>query len=143
MAVDDDLVAAPAWPELLPWQQTAATEALTARASWPHALLISGPRGIGKRTLAQNFARSLLCGHRARMVRLRRVQLPVRYAPASDLQLVDRSASKTTATSSRSMPFQSTIRALIDWALVTSHRGQASRHRRPRRVAERRGSRRC
>ncbi len=34
---------------------------LAARTTWPHALLIDGPRGLGKRTLALNFARALLC----------------------------------------------------------------------------------
>ena len=61
-AVDDDAVrAAPAWPALLPWQTQAAADALSRKASWPHAMLITGTRGIGKRTLALNFARSLLC----------------------------------------------------------------------------------
>ena len=31
------------------------------RATWPHALLIHGPRGIGKHALALNFAQALLC----------------------------------------------------------------------------------
>ncbi len=49
------------WPEFFPWQQDAARTALAARATWPHALLVDGPRGLGKRTLALNFARALLC----------------------------------------------------------------------------------
>jgi DNA polymerase III subunit delta' len=52
---------APAWHPLLPWQQRAAAEALRARARWPHALLITGRRGIGKRILALHFAQALLC----------------------------------------------------------------------------------
>ncbi|HEX7272894.1 MAG TPA: DNA polymerase III subunit delta' [Casimicrobiaceae bacterium] len=47
--------------ELLPWQRDAAAAALAARARWPHALLLEGPRGIGKRALALHFARALLC----------------------------------------------------------------------------------
>ena len=47
--------------DLLPWQAEAAREALARRATWPHALLVAGPRGIGKRVLVQHFARSLLC----------------------------------------------------------------------------------
>ena len=47
--------------ELLPWQADAAAQALARRASWPHALLVTGQRGIGKRGLALHFARALLC----------------------------------------------------------------------------------
>jgi DNA polymerase III subunit delta' len=46
---------------LLPWQREAAAAALAARARWPHALLIRGRRGIGKRGLALYFAQALLC----------------------------------------------------------------------------------
>jgi DNA polymerase-3 subunit delta' len=46
---------------LLPWQTAAAEQALRARSRWPHALLITGRRGIGKRRLALQFAKALLC----------------------------------------------------------------------------------
>jgi DNA polymerase-3 subunit delta' len=46
---------------LLPWQRGVAAAALATRARWPHALLITGRRGIGKRNLALYFARALLC----------------------------------------------------------------------------------
>ena len=46
---------------LLPWQRDTATAALAAKARWPHALLIRGRRGIGKRALALHFAQALLC----------------------------------------------------------------------------------
>ena len=49
------------WLPLLPWQLDAARAALMQRASWPHALLIHGPRGMGKHALALNFAQALLC----------------------------------------------------------------------------------
>jgi len=46
---------------LLPWQRVVASDALAARERWPHALLIRGRRGIGKRALALHFAQALLC----------------------------------------------------------------------------------
>jgi DNA polymerase-3 subunit delta' len=49
------------FPALLPWQVTAAREALAGRATWPHALLVRGAAGIGKHVLALNFAQALLC----------------------------------------------------------------------------------
>jgi DNA polymerase-3 subunit delta' len=48
-------------PALLPWQRGVAQAALAARSRWPHALLITGRRGIGKRNLALHFAQALLC----------------------------------------------------------------------------------
>ena len=48
-------------PTLLPWHRELATAALQQRARWPHALLIAGRRGLGKRGLALHFARALLC----------------------------------------------------------------------------------
>src|SRR5258706_733854 len=49
------------WQPLPPWQRATAAAALAARSRWPHALLITGRRGIGKRSLALHFARALLC----------------------------------------------------------------------------------
>ena len=34
---------------------------MLTRATWPHALLLTGPRGIGKHALALGLARALLC----------------------------------------------------------------------------------
>ena len=61
MADDDLTPAPPVWTEFLPWQHSVAAEALARRATWPHALLVVGARGIGKHVLAMNFARCLLC----------------------------------------------------------------------------------
>ena len=129
MAEGDDLVAAPAWPELLPWQRTAATEALAARASWPHALLISGPGGIGKRTLALNFARSLLCESPRADGLACGTCASCRYIAAGqhpDLQLVEPFTIEDDGEVKLldAIPVDR-IRALIDWAFVTSHRGRA------------------
>jgi len=49
------------WSPLLPWQVDAARSVLGRRASFPHALLVHGPRGVGKHALALNFAQALLC----------------------------------------------------------------------------------
>lgn len=46
---------------VLPWQRTLLATLLARRARWPHAMLIAGPRGIGKRALAETLARSIVC----------------------------------------------------------------------------------
>ena len=126
---DDDLppVAAP-WPELLPWQRAAATEALGARATWPHALLIAGPRGMGKRTLALNFARGLLCespredglgcGACASCGVVAAGQHP-------DFQLLELFETEDEETKAVTEIRIERIRGLTYWANLTSHRGRA------------------
>ncbi|MBI5461065.1 MAG: DNA polymerase III subunit delta' [Gammaproteobacteria bacterium] len=46
-----------------PWQATewAQLQARAAQRRLPHALLVTGPAGVGKRVFADAFARSLLC----------------------------------------------------------------------------------
>jgi DNA polymerase III subunit delta' len=58
---DDAPPSALPWMPLLPWQTRVATDFLARRASFPHALLIHGPRGIGKHALALGLAQGLLC----------------------------------------------------------------------------------
>jgi DNA polymerase III subunit delta' len=50
-----------AWQALPTWQEAAAATMLAERTRWPHALLIAGPQGLGKRLLALHLARALLC----------------------------------------------------------------------------------
>ena len=45
----------------LDWQRATLTELLARRDRWPHAMLITGRRGIGKRALADMLARALVC----------------------------------------------------------------------------------
>ncbi|NUO71291.1 MAG: DNA polymerase III subunit delta', partial [Frateuria sp.] len=48
----------PSWHEAL-WQRL---QARLARRALPHALLLCGPAGLGKRAFLQRFVRGLLCG---------------------------------------------------------------------------------
>lgn len=49
--------------KLLPWQQTQwqLLQASLAQGRLPHALLLTGPQGLGKENFARLFAQSLLC----------------------------------------------------------------------------------
>jgi len=49
------------WQPLLPWQLALARSMLAQRSTWPHALLVHGPDGIGKQALALALAQALLC----------------------------------------------------------------------------------
>jgi len=114
--------------ELLPWQVESARVALAARATWPHAVLLDGPLGIGKRTLALHFARALLC------------ETPLggdacgqcpscRYVGANahpDLRLVEPFEIDEDGAVKRleEIPVKA-VRSLIEWTQITSHRGIA------------------
>ncbi|MFO1324797.1 MAG: DNA polymerase III subunit delta' [Burkholderiales bacterium] len=129
-AADDDAGApAAAFPELLPWQHAAAIDAARGRATWPHALLIAGMRGIGKRTLALNLARALLCENpradgmacaacascgyvRAGQHPDLRIVEPVERGDDDEVRALD------------AIPIAH-IRDLTRWALLTGHRGRA------------------
>jgi len=49
----------------LPWQQTLAKRWLSQQDTMPHALLVHGLSGIGKRQFALSMAQALLCETRA------------------------------------------------------------------------------
>jgi DNA polymerase-3 subunit delta' len=111
----------------LPWQRELVAALLARRDTWGHALLVTGPAGIGKLALAETLARALVCetprgdgsacgacpGCRYAAAGQHpdlRVVLPVEVddegvAKAVEWIVVDR------------------VRALIDWVQVTSHRG--------------------
>ncbi|MEO8346578.1 MAG: DNA polymerase III subunit delta' [Betaproteobacteria bacterium] len=123
------ITTAAGWPELLPWQREHARAALSAQASWPHALLLDGPRGIGKRTLALNLARALLCENPGSDGMACGVCASCHYLAAGqhpDLQMIETFTFDDDGEVKVQDPIPvDRIRALIDWVQLTSHRGRA------------------
>jgi len=113
----------------LPWQHDVVASLLSRRSQWPHALLVTGPAGIGKRMLAQAIARALLCEApraggaacgecascryvaAAQHPDLRTIE-PIEIDDDGDARIVEWIAVER-------------IRALTRWAAITSHRGGA------------------
>ena len=118
------------WPSPFPWQQQAMREALAQRSTWPHALLIHGPRGIGKHALALGFAQALLC-ESPRADQLACGECPgCRYAVAGqhpdlmrlELIEVDDEDGELQPVDAITIP---RVRALIRFVTLTSHRQRA------------------
>jgi DNA polymerase III subunit delta' len=127
---DADDVAAPpgAAPALLPWQTDAAATLAARRERWPHALLIAGPPGIGKRVLAQWLARALLCESPAAGGAPCGICASCRYAAAGqhpDLRVVEPVDVVDDIAKPVEWIIVDRIRALAQWAALTSHRGGA------------------
>src|SRR5438094_791788 len=126
MTNDVEIASAPVWVSLLPWQHDAARAGLRYRARWPHALLLTGREGIGKRTFALELARSLLCEDGAGDGFACGVCASCRYVRAGqhpDLRVVEpvEIDDDNVATPSLWITIAH-VRALIDWAQLTSHR---------------------
>ena len=112
----------------LPWQTAAVAELLSRRERWPHALLITGPAGIGKRVLAFRLARALLCESPAADGVPCGACASCRYAAAGqhpDLRVVE----PVDIDDGEAKPIEwiavDRIRAVTRWAELTSHRGGA------------------
>ena len=129
MAVVPDAESLSSFPDLLPWQMAAAHELLSARVAWPHALMLDGPRGIGKRALALNLARGLLCETPAADGIACGTCASCHYVAAGqhpDLQLIEPFVVDEDGEVKAQDPILiERIRALIDWVQLTSHRGRA------------------
>jgi DNA polymerase III subunit delta' len=127
MTTDVDVaVAAPVWTGFLPWQRDAARTALQHRDRWPHALLITGREGIGKRTFALEIARSLLCETPDPEGFACGTCASCRYAAAGqhpDLRVVEPIEVDDDDVATPSLWINvAHIRALIEWSALTSHR---------------------
>ncbi|MCC6195898.1 MAG: DNA polymerase III subunit delta' [Burkholderiales bacterium] len=127
MVEEADPVPAAPWPELLPWQAAPAVALLAKRATLPHALLITGPGGIGKRAFALNVARALLC-ESPRSDALACGACPsCTYAASAqhpDLLMVQRIEADADTEEKKKDPYGvDRIRELTEWATLTSHRG--------------------
>ncbi len=119
----------PPWEALPPWLEPAAAGVLEQRARWPHALLIAGPQGLGKRLLGLHLARAMLCesprsGGAACGACIGCGLVERRSHP--DLRLLepvtyDDDGNATPVDAITVEP----IRDLIDFALLSSHRGGA------------------
>jgi DNA polymerase-3 subunit delta' len=118
------------WTPLLPWQLEAARAVLAQRTSWPHALLLHGPRGIGKHVMALNLAQALLCESPARD-NLACGECPsCRYAVAGqhpdlmrlELLMIDPDEGVLKAAETIGID---RVRALTDFVQLTSHRQRA------------------
>jgi DNA polymerase-3 subunit delta' len=116
-------------PQLLPWQAPLVGDLLARRACWPHALLLTGPEGIGKAAIAHVLAQALLCERPDATGFPCNACDSCHYVAAGqhpDLRLIE--------------PFEvdddgvvkpvewiavERVRALIDWVQLTSHRRMA------------------
>jgi DNA polymerase III subunit delta' len=117
------------WMPLLPWQTNTVVALLAQRESFPHALLIYGPRGIGKHALALGLAQALLCEAPQPDGRACGVCPGCRYAVAGhpdlmrlELVRIDEEGGELVAVDQIAID---RIRSLIEFVSLTSHRQRA------------------
>ena len=116
-------------PPLPPWLEAPAREALALRARWPHALLVFGPEGVGKRALAAHFARALLCEAPAADGSTCGACPGCRYVGAGqhpDLRIVEPvDIDEEGIVTPTEVIRIDAVRSLTQWSQRTSHRGGA------------------
>jgi DNA polymerase-3 subunit delta' len=112
----------------LPWQHRLARELLARRARWPHAAIVVGGAGIGKRVLASWLAQALLCETPAADGAPCGACASCRYVAAGqhpDLRVVEPIEFDDDEAKPVEWIAVDRIRALTTWAGLTSHRGGA------------------
>ena len=114
------------WPALPPWLAPTAAALAAQRDRWTHAWLIEGQRGVGKRALALDLARTLVCEARRADGRACGACPGCVWAAAGqhpDLRLVE---PVDIDDEGRATPVDAiridAVRALTQWAQVSSHR---------------------
>ncbi len=118
------------WPDLLPWQTDVAREALAARSTWPHALLLDGPRGHRQAHAGASILRARCCANRRGADGFScGTCASCRYVVAGqhpDLQMIEPFIVDEDGEVKVQDPIPvDRIRALIEWVQLTSHRGRA------------------
>ena len=112
----------------LPWQAALAAELVSRRQRWPHAMLVTGPAGIGKRVLAEWLARTLVCETPRDDGSPCGACPGCRYAAAGqhpDWRIVEPIEIEDDEVKAVEWISVDRIRALTRWAELTSHRGGA------------------
>jgi DNA polymerase-3 subunit delta' len=111
-----------------PWQRAAVADLLTRSDRWPHAVLVAGPSGIGKRVLAYWLARALLCESPLADGTPCGSCASCGYAAAGqhpDLRIIDTVELIDDEAKTVDWIVVDRIRTLVHWAELTSHRGGA------------------
>jgi DNA polymerase-3 subunit delta' len=122
----EDEAPALAPPQLHPWLASLARDLMARRARFPHALLLSGQEGIGKRDLALVLAQSLLCETPTDEGLACNRCASCHYVAAGqhpDLRIVEPfDVDEDGVATPLEWIAVDKVRALIDWAQLTSHR---------------------